>query len=230
MGINDQALNLPKYPIDRIIGILKDDLQLTASKTFNIPTGIDDTTLLQGVFSVNYSGQYQPFVTTTYLNDNLTTGVQLWAASTPGYVYLNASVFGPCTVSYRICLLAKKDQKIIKPLNIDYETSLTSETNYRKILKEDVVLVTVPAFAGGTAGRTTIPYEHNLGHNPTVEMYAEDLDNQNLYPTTLASLISTAPGVTINCIVDTKKVRFEFYNSSSEAKLIFHYQVFYEQH
>lgn len=231
MGVKDQALNTPKYPQDKIIGVLTDDITMTpdldGAFDVDIPTKIDDTTLLEGVFTVDDDPQYQNINSTYYINDDRGNPFNALMYSKKNYVTLYLEALASHRVKYRIYLIAKKTQGQVTPLNIDYDTFLTSKTNYRKIFKDEIVPISIAAGATFNPTIYELPVSHNLGYYPSIRRYAE-------FDGKLADFDASGNlGLQVNCqtVIDESRVTFILENfGTTAANFDFHYRIYYDEH
>lgn len=176
-----------RYPIDKIIGTLTGSFSLSApaanatnTVTFPWTTNIADTTLFQGVYSVDGGTTWNPL---QYRKNHVETVDPAVNPQGELFVYgesksnlLNivgsnqrnaSSTFGTdYTVQFKVALIAKRDQGTITPQPIGSATLFDSRLDYQKIAVDDVTAIS------GSGLTTTIP--HNLGYIPKVRVFREE--------------------------------------------------------
>lgn len=198
--------------IDKIIGTTSGSFSLlapaaggTTTVTVPFPTNFNDTTLFQGIFSLDNGVNWLPFQTdikqveSSDPSVNPQGDVRVYGESNANVFNIigtnqrnSSSTFGTnYTVLYKLALIAKKTQGIITPLPIGSKILFDSRLNYQKIAVDDVTPV------NGTGVVVTVP--HNLGYSPRIRCYRESggvlrsagwslskkvtLDNTNAYVT-----------------------------------------------
>lgn len=172
--------------IDKIIGTYEGSFSLTApaagaTNTVTTPktTNINETTLFQGIFSVDGGVSWNPFQTRknhverTDASINPQGEVFVYGESIAGTFNIVAqnqrnlsSTFGTnYTLMYKVALIAKKTQGAITPQPIGSNKLFDSRLNYQKIAVDDVS----PTSGVGQ----TVTVAHNLGYAPKVRVYSE---------------------------------------------------------
>jgi hypothetical protein len=229
MAFDDTQFNLPKYSTDKVIGILKGtfviDTNATNLQTFEIPTGIDDSTLVEGVFLVQGGIQYQNLDTSYLLGTDLASVVMKSGKGKVVLVTTAASSFIGKLVFYRIALIAKMNQGVVELKDIDYDTLLTSKRNYRKIFKEDIVPLSFPD-TSVTGIATPITVAHNLGYYPTIKEYIE-YQGEIMNPVAVSFFVGV---YSTRVIIGTKDITIVVGANDIARDLKLHYRIYFDKH
>lgn len=237
MGVNDVEFNLPKHPTDRIIKTLEGTIVLNqqlidalGSFVLDVPTGINDTTFLEGTYSVSGTVQDQNIDTLMVVAPG--ESVAIYVKSKRNFVSIRAFAGAPSLnkiLTYKIMLVAKKDQKVVETKDTEYETVLTSKRNYRKIFKEDVIQMFVPTSIGlpvGTYSSTNIDIVHGLGYYPAVKQYVE-YNDEIMSPWAMSFFVGLHY---LQTIIGTQKITYELSTEAGAVTIELHYRIYYDEH
>ncbi len=235
MAIKDLIFNLPRVPVDRVIGVIDGKITVPAGQTvtFSRDTEINDTTLIDGVFLVDGNdNNYININTSLNLTDTAAPFVLFIAWSETGKVSFNVTGVDSADhiVHYHIVLIAKRDQGSVDLLDNKYNVFLGSDTDYRKIYADEVIKVTVPPYTGTTWPTSTIVAHHTLGYSPAVRTYIEI---ENVLADFLGIQASSQPkDLGIHIYPDSEKITFVIFNRSETTPVSFnfHYRIYYDEH
>lgn len=245
--ITNQAaiqLAIPEYPTDKVLGVFTGTFSVGAptalqgsNYTENAQNhGFGDTCLPQLIYSTGgaYNDQdmtvprltgafpvFQTLDVTAY-----TTSTQVVVAATNWYDNVASAGFS-WTISYKVFLLAKKNQGILTPLPTSQVLRYSSKENYQKIAIDDITPISI---AGGGTGSTVIG--HSVGVIPVTRAYLEYSSSGNIWPTSPNHYPNTG-GVTFNNPLATTikststTVEYDFQNSSgSTVTANLHYRIY----
>lgn len=183
MGIDNAALALPTYEIDKIIQTGNYSSTITnsvSSKAIDYTTGINASGFVIGVFSYDDGATWRdmsdtstasgftiyPSVIVSALMDS--SGVIEFSINQRALVGAGATF----ELMIRFAVLAKQDQADLDFVFIGGDTLYSSKYSYMKIAKQGSF--TVPA-SSGSGYVTTIP--HNLGYVPFFNVFLERSGN-----------------------------------------------------
>lgn len=238
MHPNSLQLDLPKLSNDKVIGVIEGSKLVLPNSTdrITIDTGTAETTLLEGIYTIDSDPQYVSLVATYFVNDDISKDIFMVAYSQPNSLVLYFNNLDDSVqhfFNYHIALIAKTGQTEVSLLSLSYQTLLTSQTNYRKILKEDVVPLFVPGTnTSNTAGVVSLVVSHDLNYYPTIR-YSIEYDDK-IGPIFFTAVLPIDPFFLYsNVIVGKKDITFKFSNDAGSGlgyNLKLHYRIYYDEH
>jgi hypothetical protein len=189
----DQVAFASSIPTDLLLGTFSGSVVATApsvgffptktTATVTIPTGINEKTLFQGVFSIDGGTTWCDFNSNKSITLGSVSNLQtqmMYGTSKPGILTLNADNWSVTsdavnysgsayTFMYKVVLFARANQGDISAQPVVQQRNFSSFTNYQKIYRDTVANVSFPA---GTASTGTIT--HDLGYVPKIRSYVDN--------------------------------------------------------
>lgn len=230
------------YKTDQIIGVISSDDVGTITVPANsfsltsFPTGINDTTLFDYVFTADGSSDLAP-AQGFYLTDPtaggitaLFTSVYMRVTSRPGYVDIdltNNDTTASHAVSFTIVLLAKKNQGLVDVQPIDSNFTFNTSDNYLKVAFEDVVPFTAPVGGSPFTNSLIKLVDHALEYIPMFRAYIEDDKVISLAGDNDGNAYN---GYTSFCQIDEQSLNLltQSWNVASARPGYIHYRVYYD--
>lgn len=228
------VIAVPRYDTDKIIGAFEGDLNIPASGTFTIAqntishdTGFQESCLPIGIYSTNFGATWNDMGAIVPSGLSFQTEECTASVSSTGIVTIlgtnwydtGTGAGRPAkTVSYKVWLLAKKNQGRIAPLPISAQPLYhSSRFNYQKIFVESVLSLTVV-----WGGIGSVSYTHNLGYIPNIRTWVNDSGTirMNVTHSLLGGITFVAPEIRL----DESKITFyldNFFGEDYSEEFIF---------
>lgn len=236
------AMAIPGYSTDKIIGVLTGSFTSSIPSAFDvtytealIPHPFGDTVETQAVYNTGgvdndqdmtvprLTGAFPVFQTLDV--SSYSTSSNIVIASTNWYDNVAGKGFA-YTINYKVYLIAKMNQGVITPMPTNQLLRYRSSENYLKIVKQDVVPISVPA---GTSSYTVT---HGVNGIPRSRASIEYLStgklwgiSPNQYPST--GSVSNNNPITTSTTMDGTSVTYTFGNSTAGTLSInLHYRIY----
>lgn len=172
MPISDpqQVYFASQYPIDKVLGTFEGSFTASAGgsptrTTESISTSIPESTLFQGIFSIDGGTTWRDFG--KWLQAGL--NIDVFGRSTANTLAVIADNFSSSvTVMYKVALIAKPNQGDITPQPAGADIIFDSRLNYQKVLLDEARAISI---TNGNQG--TESFTHSLGYIPKVRSFIE---------------------------------------------------------
>lgn len=235
------AMAIPGYSTDKIIGVLTGSFTSSIPSAFDvtytealIPHTFGDTVETQAVYNTGgvdndqdmtvprLTGAFPVFQTLDV--SSYSTSSNIVIASTNWYDNVAGKGFA-YTINYKVYLIAKMNQGVITPMPTNQLLRYRSSENYLKIVKQDVVPISVPS---GVSSYTVNGLTGVLRTRASIEYLASGKlwgASPNQYFNT--GSVTTNNLITTTTTMDGTSVTYTFNNSTAGTLNInFHYRIY----
>lgn len=235
------AMAIPGYSTDKIIGILTGSFTSATPAAFDvtyteaiIPHPFGDTVETQAVYNTGGVDNDQDMTVPRLTGANpvfqtldvssYSTSSNIVIASTNWYDNVAGAGFA-YTINYKVYLIAKMNQGVIIPQPTNQLLRYRSSENYLKIVKQDVVPISVPS---GVSSYTVNGVNGVPRTRASIEYLASGKlwgASPNQYPNTGSATNNNL--ITTTTTMDGTSVTYTFNNSTAGTLNInFHYRIY----